>query len=282
MVILDALLIIVYLILLLTVFKEPSYVPFASKSVSTLVPDGSYSASTEGAWERHHFRGKGDLMISVRDIGSSELGELIQLNRDEAQAADNIELGMLVRQALKDTAGTAAGYSGAGYRGAGDVEPGRSPDAGSAQRIDAGRTYLQVLASNTPNLRLMEEVPAFDSTIFCLGSVGRGDRRYRYLVHSGGIIVDLHMHSPYSSHLVYKEVLDKALLSLRIDGECSNHILDQALSALSNRISPRWAQGNVFWLVFFLALPNGIMMIILLVLTLSGRRGDPAPGYNHH
>jgi hypothetical protein len=259
MVILDILLVVVYLVLRFTAFKEPSYVPFASGSVSTLVPDGPYSSTIDGAWERHRFNGKGDFVISVRNLGSSELGELVRRNRSDARAADNTELGRLVKRALGDT--TVAGEG-----------------EGSAMRIEAGRTYLQILASNTPNMRLREEVPAFDSTIFCLGAVGRGDRRYRYLVHSGDTIVDLNMHSPHSSHIVYKKVLDKALLSLRVDGQSSNHILGQALADISDQISPRWAQGNVFWLVFFLALPNGIMLIILPILVLAGRRRESAPG----
>jgi hypothetical protein len=252
------LLVAVYLVLLFTVFKAPSYVPFASGNLSTLVPEGSCSGSSDGAWQRHRFDGKGDLTISIKDVGTSGLGELIQHNRRGEPDEDGVDLRKLVRRARGDSADAEV------------LDPSGSSD--SPMRIEAGRTYIQLLASNTPNVRFMEEVPAFDSTIFCLGSVGRGDRRYRYLVHSGDIVVDLHMHSSNSSHIVYKEVLDKALLNLRIDGQSSNHILEQALNGLSDRSSPRWSQGNVFWLIFMIALPTGIMLIFLPILMMRARR----------
>ena len=80
---------------------------------------------------------------------------------------------------------------------------------------------------------MAEEIPAFDSTIFCLGSVGRGERWYRYIVHSNDTVVDLYMHSPRSSHIVYKKVLDEALLNLRIGRETSGDMLKQYLLDLN-------------------------------------------------
>jgi hypothetical protein len=274
MIAIDGLLLGVYLVLLFTVFKTPTYVPFASKGISTLVPEGDYTTSKDGAWERHRFDGKGTLEISVRRIGTFELSDIVQSRSGRAEsdvelrdlvrqhrgpgAADEAdELSELVKRALEDSAvGRETGDSGAGER----------------TRMDAGRTYIQLLASNTPNLRLLEEVPAFDSTIFCLGSIGRGERRYRYLVHSEDLVVDMHMHSRNSSHLVFKEILDTALQNLRIDGSGSNHLLAQALLNLSGKISPRYAQGNIFWLVFFIALPTGIMLLLLPFQVMRARR----------
>jgi hypothetical protein len=277
-VILDLALLTVYLILYFTVFAEPTYVPFASGSVSTLVPQGPHSSYREGMWQVDHFGGKGNLVIRTRHLPRIGLSDLIRRAKAEGDRR---------RVAAADTVAGAAG-GGESEPGAGDLSElvrrtiagdstagdTLSTEAERGQVITAGRTLIQLLASNTPNLRFTEEIPAFDSTIFCLGAVGRGQRWYRYLIQSGDMVVDLSMHSPHSSHIVYKEVLDKAFLNLRIDGVTSNHIVAQAVEEINGRVSPRWAQGNIFWLIFFVALPNGIMLILLLVFRLAG--GSPA------
>lgn len=262
MIIIDTILLAVYLVLLITVFSPPEYVPFASGGVSTLVPEGGHSETRDGTWQRHHFVGKGDLQISVKKVGTFELSDVIRKKRDEKPGGDRDELSEMVKRARTDSSG------------AGGPREGISEQTST----EAWRTYLELVASNTPNLRFMEEIPAFDTTIFCLGSVGRGDRRYRYLVHFGDTVVDLHMHSGNSSHIVFKDVLDKALVNLQVDGKRSNHILDQAISELNDRISPRWAQGNIFWLIFFIALPTVIMLLILPFEILRTRRVQHAEG----
>jgi hypothetical protein len=277
----QALLLVLYVILFFTVFRRPTYVPFVSGGVSTLVPEGSYGAGADGAWERHRFDGKGDLEIRVRQIGGFELSEVVQQQKDVTSATDEVDLRDMVMQSLKDSAGAegpagATGPSDAGGPGVRGGPPQASAEE-TRRRIEDGRNYLQLLASNTPNLRFKEEIPAFDSTIFCLGSVGRGERRYRYLVHSGETVVDLQVHSRNSSHIVFKQVLDTALLNLQIGGRTADHLLEQAVSDISDQISPRWAQGNIFWLIFFIAVPLGIMLIVLPFEMMKDRRRGAAP-----
>lgn len=288
--ILDTILLAVFLILFFTVFRAPTYVPFVSGRVSTLVPEGASSSRREGPWEKHSFEGKGTLVVRIRRVAEFDLGEVVRRNLDEAPAAEapdaeTFDLSDMVKRTRGDSTVMQTGRREHGASGG--APPGGRPGGPAAAmplddeetlRMEAGRTYIQLLATNTPNLRVMEDVPAFDSTIFCLGSVGREDRRYRYLVHAGNSIVDLHMHSPHSNHLVYKETLDKALLNLRIDGEGSNQLLAHALAELSGRISPRWSQGNIFWLVLFVALPTGIMLVILTVFMLTRRTSGVAQG----
>lgn len=271
LVILDLALLAVYAILLFTVFAQPTYVPFASGSLSTLVPEGPHSSDRDDAWQRDFFGGKGNLVIRARRVSSAYLSDLVRRTKERAGRerearpdSGGIDLAELIKRAAIQDSVPADTLSAEG---------------GPEQVITPGRTLIQLLASNTPNLRFTEDVPAFDSTVFCLGAVGRGQRWYRYLVQSGDIVVDLSMHSPHSSHIVYKEVLDKAFLNLRINGVASNAIAQQAVAEINGRISPRWAQGNIFWLIFLLALPTGIMLILLLVLKLSsGARAGGAKG----
>lgn len=272
LVILDLALLVVYAILLFTVFAQPTYVPFASGSVSTLVPEGSHSSDRDGAWQRDSFSGKGNLVIRARRVSSAYLSDLVRRTREQVGSergarpdSGGLDLAELIRRAAAIQDSVPADTL--------------SAEGGPGQVITPGRVLIQLLATNTPNLRFTQDVPAFDSTIFCLGAVGRGQRWYRYLVQSGDIVVDLSMHSPHSSHIVYKEVLDKAFLNLRINGVASDGIAKQAVAEINGRISPRWAQGNIFWLAFFLALPTGIMLILLLVLKLSsGTRAGGAKG----
>jgi hypothetical protein len=281
-VILDIALLTVYLILYFTVFAEPTYVPFASGGVSTLVPEGPHRSEDDGPWHADYFGGKGSLVIRARRVPSAGLTDLVRQARARAAGDTGVQA---------DTSAGTAGRSEAERRGpplSDLVRRSMAPDSarGNAaaetdrgQIITAGRTLMQLLASNTPNLRLTEEIPAFDSAIFCLGAVGRGQRWYRYLLQSGDTIVDLSMHSPHSSHIVYKKVLDVAFLNLRVGGVASDHIAAQAVQEIDGRVSPRWAQGNLFWLLFFLSVPNGIMLILLLLFKLAGRsRGAVAGG----
>ncbi len=286
LVILDTALLALFLALYLTVFSEPAYVPFASGSISTLVPDGQHESTREGPWERNYFEGKGRFTIGIRRVSDFNLADVVKLTRGGAMRELDPErranLEALIRRAQSREG--AHGDTLSGDFDLGEIVKHLRRDTTRADsieiphdlyRMERGRTIIQLMASNTPNLRMTQEIPAFDGAIFCLGSVGRGERWYRYLILSTDKVVDIGMHSPNSSHIVYKKVADKALLNLRIDGVTANHILEQAIQDLDGRISPRWAQGNTFWLVFVIALPTGIMLVLALVFTLRARLTRP-------
>ncbi len=286
LVILDSALLALFFALYLTVFSEPAYVPFASGSISTLVPGGPHESTQQGPWEKNYFEGKGRLTIGIRRVSDFSLGDVVRVTRGGAMRELDPERRASLEALIRRTQsrGESRGDTLSGDFDLGELVMHLRRDTTRADsiaipydlyRMEHGRTIIQLMSSNTPNLRMTQEIPTFDGAIFCLGSVGRGERWYRYLVLSTDKVVDISMHSPNSSHIVYKMVADKALLNLRIDGVTTNHILEQAIYELDGRISPRWAQGNTFWLAFFIALPTGIMLLLALVFTLRARLARP-------
>jgi len=288
---LDGVLLAVFIVLCFTVFEEPTYVPFAAGRVTTLVPDGPHSYRKDGAWERYYFDGKGRLEIAIRPIAQFDLREIILRSRSDSttgrpkpppegpRLSPRQDRGQGPRSGSEERDERPGGGTSRESRRSAPpraLPPAAMPmDDESTPREEELGSYIHILATNTPNLRLVEEIPGFDQTVFCLGAVGRGDRRYRYVLRQGTLVVDLHMHSPRSSHIVYKKVLDEALLNLRLDGRASNHVLAQALQELNGRISPRWAQGNTFWLLFFIGLPSAVMVALLPFAVRASRRTPP-------
>jgi hypothetical protein len=136
---------------------------------------------------------------------------------------------------------------------------------------EVGPDHLERLRSEIRGYALQFPLRVYDDGYYYLFAWGKSKRRFLAIFTHRGVPWWIESGTYRSTHRVYKEVLDRALLHLRIDGEPVSAGLASGIEAIDGEIGIWYVQGERFWLAFMMASGLLTMGLMGLITWLSGR-----------
>jgi len=138
---------------------------------------------------------------------------------------------------------------------------------------EAGPDYLERIRRGIKGYEFYRQLRVYSDGYYYLFAQGKNKRRFLAIFTHRGVPWWIESGTYRSTHRIYKEVLDRALLHLRIDGEAVGADLALGIKAIDREVGIRYIQGEGFWLLFMLAPGFLIMGFMILITWLAGRPG---------
>jgi hypothetical protein len=136
---------------------------------------------------------------------------------------------------------------------------------------EAGQDYLDNIHRGLKGYAFYRRVRIYNDGYYYIFSEGKNSRRFLAIFTHRSVPWWIESRTQRSTHRIYKEVLDRALVHLRIDGEPVSPELASEIEAIDREIGIRYVQGDTFWLLFMFAPLLMTMGIMGLITWLGGR-----------
>ncbi len=136
---------------------------------------------------------------------------------------------------------------------------------------DADPGYLARIRRGIKGYALQRQFRIYTDGWYYIFTPAKNKRRFLAIFTHRGEPWWMESRTYRSTHRIYKEVLDRALLHLRIDGDPVSADLASEIEAIDREIGIWYVQGEKFWLLFMIAPGFLIMGIMGLITWLAGR-----------
>ena len=140
---------------------------------------------------------------------------------------------------------------------------------------EADPDYLDRIHKGMKGYALHRPLRIYTDGYYYLFARGKNRRRFLAIFTHRGVPWWIESGTHRSTHRIYKEVLDRALLRLRIDGEAVRADLASEIEAIDRETGIRYVQGDTVWLLFIMTPGLLAMGLMGAISWLGGRPARP-------